>query len=311
MDYTGNMIPGFDPPPLITLEDESLFASHSQHDYLPPQFRHSNTNGEVYPTYLPSPVYSEQASGFQHWQSHDMLDTEPRQLTPAQSLEVDLSKANARNTRKDYTCSSTASNGPQEAAHTDLGNKFEQILDVVEHAGFDSIDTMAAQYYSAEFEANSTSQLAQANSRSRDLRRLLQTLQKTAKAWSRQEKQAYQEEIVRSANSICQDELHAFQERQANRPCRPSVSCTASSTCSSDSNTGKGLDRSSAGMADQLLLKEQTRQPTQQEKRLLRQCMPETWSLLSGLAQVSELPPADVSQIVYSFMHVVTANTPG
>ena len=173
---------------------------------------------------------------------------------------------------------------------------------------------MAAQYYSAEFEANSTSQSAQANSRSRDLRRLLQIPQKTAKAWSRQETQAYHEEIVRSANSICQDEVHEFRERQANRPCRPSVSCTADSTGSSDSNTVKGLNRSSAGTVDQLrqlLLKEESRQPTQQEKRLLRQCMPETWSLLSGLAQVSDLPPAEVSQIVYRFMHMVTANTVG
>ena len=96
MDYTGNMIRGLDLFQLITPEDESRFASHSQHHYLSPQLRHSNTNGEVYPTYLPSPVYSEQASGFQHWQSHDILDTEPRQPIPAESMEIDLPKANAR-----------------------------------------------------------------------------------------------------------------------------------------------------------------------------------------------------------------------
>ncbi len=73
-----------------------------------------------------------------------------------------------------------------------------------------------------------------------------------------------------------------------------------------------GRNGSIAGTVDQLrqlLMREESRQPSQQEKRLLRQSMPETWLLLSGLAQSSDLPPADILQVVYTFLHMTTAKT--
>lgn len=225
-------------------------------------------------------------------------------------MEVDTPKTNSGVTREDSNRSSTASNGSQKSAPIDVADAFERILDVVEEAGFDSIDMMAAHYYSAEFKPNSACRLAQANSRSRDLRRLLQTLQKRAKEWSKQETQAYQEEIVRSANSICLDELRVFRERQVHCPRTPSISRTEGTTGSNSSRIGQ--NGSGAGTVDQLhhlLSKEESMQPTQQEKRLLRLCMPETWSSLSGLARGSNLPPAEVSQVVYTFLQMITAKT--
>ena len=229
-------------------------------------------------------------------------------------MEIDVPKIKPAMARKDSNASSTASNESQKTASTDPGSAFEQILDVIEEAGFDSIDTMAAQYYSANFEPNSPSQLAQATSRSRDLRRLLQCLQKAAKEWTKQETQAYEEEIVRSAKTICQEELRVFRQRQANRPRRPSISRTESAPGISSSSSVAGQSRYAAGTMDQLrqlLRKEESSQPTQQEKRLLRQRLPETWSLLSELARDSDLPPAQVSQVVYSFLHMTTGSTTG
>lgn len=228
-------------------------------------------------------------------------------------MGVDTPKVTSNFTRRHPGGSPTPSNESQKSALTEAGSVFERILDVVEEAGFDSIDMMAAQYYSAKFQPNSISQLAQANSRSRDLRRLLQTLQKTAKQWSKHETQAYEEEIVKSAKNICRDELRLFRERQVDRLTRrPSLSRTESAPGSSYSGSMTGQNRRSTGTVDQLSLllrKEESSQPTQQEKRLLRQCLPETWSLLSELARESDLPPAQVSQAVYTFLHMTTAST--
>ena len=112
---------------------------------------------------------------------------------------------------------------------------------------------------------------------------------------------------MRSAGSICLDELRVLREGQADRlqgtsaPSSGSIPRSSSRTASSGSGTVDQLR--------QLLLKEESKQPTQQEERLLRQCLPETWSLLSGLARGSDLPPAQVSQFVYSFLHVTTTET--
>ena len=98
---------------------------------------------------------------------------------------------------------------------------------------------------------------------------------------------------MRSAKSICLDELRVFRERQADPPRRPTAYGTESnpdSSINSDSSLIGHLNCCRAGIVGQqrqTLLKENEfvqKKPTQQEKRLLRQCLPETWSLLSELA---------------------------
>ena len=115
---------------------------------------------------------------------------------------------------------------------------------------------------------------------------------------------------MRSARGICLEELRAFRERQADCRCQPSISRAESAPGSHGSMTGQ--NHFSAGAADQpqqLLSEEESGQPTQQEKRLLRQCLPETWSLWSELARDSDLPPARVSQVLYTFLHMTTVST--
>ena len=187
-----------------------------------------------------------------------------------------------------------------------------------QEAGFESIDIMAAQYYTANFAPNSTSQLVQANSRSRDLRRLLQTLLSATQDWSKQQRQVYEEDIVRSAKCICLDELRIFRERQADCSRRSTTYRTESAPDSSINSDGSLISQlnccraGTAGQQRQPLLKGKEfgqKNPTQQEKRLLRQCLPETWSLLSELAWgcAYDFPPTQGSQVVYSFLHYVTS----
>ena len=303
------MVPGLNLTNLNTLEEECRCAPNSQPEFVHRPVSHDNHNGETSSMNIPSPDRSEHDPAFHNWRSHERDDTESRRLVQADTMEVDTPRPISRIAGKDSNNPSTTSHRSDTSAPTSEGEKFERILDAVEEAGFDSIDTMAAQYYSAEFPLNSSSQLAQAISRSRDLRRLLQTLQKTAKTWSPQETQAYQEEIVRSAGSICLDELRVFRERQADRLQGTNAPDRGRIPRSSSSSSIAGSGAGTMDQLRQLLLNEESKQPTQQEKRLLRQCLPETWSLLSGLARGSDLPPAQVSQVVYSFLHMTTTKT--
>ena len=311
-------MPGLDLPQLTTPEEEWRYAPNSQHGHLADHIGNSQESGEVFLMRLASPGYSAQDSGFQHQRVHQRTDSECGKSVETGLMEVDTAKASPRVTQNDSNGSLTASDEPQKSATaTDQGSEFEKILDVVEEAGFESIDMMAAQYYTANFAPNSTSQLAQANSRSRGLRRLLQTLQNASRIWSKQQRQVYKEEIVRSAKSICLGELRVFRERQAERPRRPTTYRTESAPDSSINSDGSLIGHlnccraGTVGQQRQTLLKEKEfsqKKPAQQEKRLLRQCLPETWSLLSELAWgcAYDFPPAQGSQMVYNFLHYVT-----
>ena len=122
---------------------------------------------------------------------------------------------------------------------------------------------------------------------------------------------------MRSVKIICLDELRVFRERQADRPRRPITYRTKSAPESSINSDGSLIGHLSCcragtvGQQHQTLLKEKEtgqKKPTQQEKRLLQQCLPETWSLLSELAWgcAYDFLPAQASQMVYNFLHYVT-----
>lgn len=307
IDYTGIQIPGIGISPENTIQPEWQCVSRSQLDYWHENLDGNRGNGEIYATHHSSPVALQPNPYLPVGRPHESHEYGFRHSVDIEAMEVDTPRTDSLTIANNVTNASKSSIKPQSSALRETGNNFERILDVVEDAGFDSIDTMAAQYYSANFEPNSISQLAQANSRSRNLRQLLRTLQGASKEWSKQETQAYEEEILRSAKDICIAELQHFRERQKDHLQTSSTSRTASTPVRSSTNTS--ATRSISGTVDhsrELILKEEASQPTQQEKRLLRQCAPETWSLLNELASRVELPPAQVSQAVYFFLHTAT-----
>ncbi|EFQ35641.1 hypothetical protein CGRA01v4_09825 [Colletotrichum graminicola] len=113
---------------------------------------------------------------------------------------------------------STSSNGRRRGStaqyeDTDedcLEARLERILKIVEDNGFDSIDSMTSTYYRSELSEDSFLRPMQATSRTRRLRSLLSDLHASHKSWTGREKSAYAEEIVRSAESICSDELETL-----------------------------------------------------------------------------------------------------
>lgn len=107
------------------------------------------------------------------------------------------------------------------SASMDLESRFERILDSIEEAGFDSIESMAAEYYAATFKGDTTPHWAQSLSKTRNLQRFLAALHTSTKDWTSEEARGYREQIFRSAESTYVEELqrlkHSIMRDRINR----------------------------------------------------------------------------------------------
>lgn len=121
-----------------------------------------------------------------------------------------------------------------------LENRFERILELVEEAGFDTLDGMAAAYYTTKFQPDSHARYAQSQSRTRYLRPLLQALNVSSTDWPRREVAGYKDGIARSAEGVYVEELAGFRQRQQQQQTRD-----AGSPASTESS--EGTDTSSLG----------------------------------------------------------------
>ena len=95
----------------------------------------------------------------------------------------------------------------QSNPNPELEARFERILDTVEEAGFDSIDSMGSCYYTTTFSPNSICASTQSMSRRRHLRKFLEDISESARGWNAQEAQGYHEGITRSAVNVYVEEL--------------------------------------------------------------------------------------------------------
>lgn len=121
-----------------------------------------------------------------------------------------------------------------------LEARFERILELVEEAGFDTLDGMAAAYYTAKFQPDSRAYYAQSQSRTRYLRPFLQALNVNSTDWPRREAAGYKDGIARSAVGVYVEELAGLRQRQQQQQTREAGS--PASTGSSD-----GPDTASLG----------------------------------------------------------------
>lgn len=74
--------------------------------------------------------------------------------------------------------------------------------DAIEGAGFESVDDMFVQYYTATFKEDTTSAWAQSRSRRRSLHTFLAALRATTKNWTSQEVHGYHQQTMESAESF-------------------------------------------------------------------------------------------------------------
>ena len=89
----------------------------------------------------------------------------------------------------------------------DLEARFENLIKAVQEAGFESIDDMSAQYYTATFKEDTVSYWAQSRSRSRFLHAFLASLHASTNHWSDREIQGYRQQIMEAAESFHVSEL--------------------------------------------------------------------------------------------------------
>ena len=85
--------------------------------------------------------------------------------------------------------------------------RFESIIRAVEGAGFESIDDMSTQYYTATFQEDTISHWAQSRSRSRSLYAFLASLHASTNTWTDREVQGYRQQITEAAESLYVGEL--------------------------------------------------------------------------------------------------------
>lgn len=148
-----------------------------------------------------------------------------------------------------------ASHQPEDSPPSTLSleTRFERILELVEEAGFDTLDGMTAAYYTAKFQPNSRARYTQSQSRTRYLRPLLQALSASSTDWSRREVAGYKDGIARSAEVVYVEELASFRQRQQQQQTREAGS--PASPGSSD-----GVDTASLGSKRAAALAEKFRQ---------------------------------------------------
>ena len=103
----------------------------------------------------------------------------------------------------------------------DLEARFENVFKAVEEAGFESIDDMSTQYYTANFKEDTVSHWAQSRSRSRSLHAFLASLHASTNNWSDREVQGYRQQITGAAESLYVSELsYAKKDMMQNRDTR-------------------------------------------------------------------------------------------
>ncbi|KAF4311780.1 hypothetical protein GTA08_BOTSDO12548 [Botryosphaeria dothidea] len=91
--------------------------------------------------------------------------------------------------------------------HTPLDDRLDHVLECARNVGFDSLDSLVAQYYTADFCSNMSLSNHQRMSRKRHLPGIVAGLRSSASNWSSWEKEGFQHEILRTAENLLVEEL--------------------------------------------------------------------------------------------------------
>lgn len=98
---------------------------------------------------------------------------------------------------------------PKPGENTPLENRLEYFLAHARNAGFDSMDGLVSQYYTADFSADASLLSHQRISRKRHLPKTIAEIQKSARSWSIWERERFQHEILRMAERLLVEELRS------------------------------------------------------------------------------------------------------
>ncbi|KAI0378052.1 hypothetical protein F5Y04DRAFT_166353 [Hypomontagnella monticulosa] len=179
--------------------------------------------------------------------------------------------------------SSSLAESARRSPKEDELSRLEKVLEAIDEAGFDSLDSMIAAYYTSEFPHGTPIHSAQALSKKRHLRRLLAALHESAKNWDAQESQNFREGIMRNAEDILVDEMQSLDLENLKGP---------------------GNDKT-LGKLESALISRESYEATKENKRIFKQRATETWSLLTELGHAVGIQPAQNAQIVSTFLSML------
>lgn len=84
----------------------------------------------------------------------------------------------------------------------DLETRFARVIKIVEESGFEGIDDLSTQYYTAAFKEDTAPFWAQSRSRSRSLPGFLSFLHESTKTWPTRDMQGYKQQVTNMAEDI-------------------------------------------------------------------------------------------------------------
>jgi hypothetical protein len=183
---------------------------------------------------------------------------------PDSHVQNDTSNSNSAAITTTTTKTNTSTMQQSSSPSADLETRFERIFDAIEEAGFDSIDSMAASYYTARFPAGSLCAAAQSLSRRRHLRSFLEDVRDAARRWDAGESQGYQEATIKSATGVYVEELAGLRDRAAAAGC-------VGTGISGMGGTGGATRTDSVKRIRDAVLDEEMVKLLKDEKRLLRE----------------------------------------
>lgn len=144
--------------------------------------------------------------------------TQVESLPPAASAESQPTKVRTERSQGQPDTSMESQAGAEPAIpnrDSPLHTRFEYVLECAKAVGFESFDALVSVYYTANFEDSSSLSSEQRLSRMRRLPGLIAALRDTSAGWTQWERQGYQDEILKSAESILGTEYNRFTQNSA------------------------------------------------------------------------------------------------
>lgn len=264
--------------------------------------------------HLTSPWASENIATNTDHNPRSALMTSPTQFTGASSSSSN-SWANAQPFSNGDHPPAVASRpilppGRSEAAYdqppkADEVSCFEKVLEAIDEAGFDSIDSMIAAYYTSVFPLGSPLHSVQALSRKRHLKKLFAVLHESAKGWDAQELQNHRDGVMSCAEDILIDEMLALDLDSHKRAGKDTMIAKLESIIASKESNE--VIKSNRKVFQQEVCPSSCRsiplevvQPLTEYKQA-----PETWGLLTELGNAMNIKSPQTASIVSAFLSLL------
>ncbi|KAJ3497226.1 hypothetical protein NLG97_g2065 [Lecanicillium saksenae] len=145
-------------------------------------------------------------------------ENSPAMMSPTSSRTGTVAPQSAISTSPWGSIATTAATEVSDAGSphqfSSIEERFEYVLECARRVGFDTFDSMAAQYYGSSFDPCSSLAMDQRLSRNRHLPALLAEIRQKSSQWSVWERRAYQDEALKTAEDICAIECREFRSMQ-------------------------------------------------------------------------------------------------